>query len=253
MSVCNKCCSVTGADTRAQRARGRRYDCRVLLCTSLPATRADTHVNRLLQPLWLRMARRTGLLQQVIVCPLHVLYNTATGTRTEWTGNIPELQLTQAAYVAASLFRTVHLPRSRRSLCFKKSCRLDPWNWVPCMHTCRASLTGTPPPPKPHIFLKIFIFVSIRRAGMVAKHDRMQAQSFFRSHVEFMKNASPVQPYHTLCTEQFFQEGKAKAEAASPATKALLLQSPSRPANIMKPFKCAVPSRLQLFFVVRSL
>ena len=111
----------------------------------------------------------------------------------------------------------------------------------------------SPPPPKPHIFLKIFIFVSIRRAGMVAKHDRMQAQSFFRSHVEFMKNASPVQPYHTLCTEQFFQEGKAKAEAASPATKALLLQSPSRPANIMKPFKCAVPSRLQLFFVVRSL
>jgi hypothetical protein len=87
---------VTGADTRAQRARGRRYDCRVLLCTSLPATRADTHVNRLLQPLWLRMARRTGLLQQVIVCSLHVLYNTATGTRTEWKGNIPELQLTQA-------------------------------------------------------------------------------------------------------------------------------------------------------------
>ncbi len=90
VSVCNKCCSVTGADTRAQPARGRRYDCRVLLCTSLPATRADTHVNKLLQPLWLRMARRTCLLQQVIVCSLHVLYNTATGTRTEWKGNIPE-------------------------------------------------------------------------------------------------------------------------------------------------------------------
>jgi len=162
VSVCNKCCSVSGADTRAQRARGRRYDCRVLLCTSLSATRADTHGNRLLQPLWLQMARRTGLLQQVIVCSLHVLYNTATGTRTEWKGNIPELQLTQAVYVAASLFRTVHLPRSRRSLCFKKSWRLDPWNWVPCMHTCRASLTGTPPPP-PHplnrTFFSRFLFL----------------------------------------------------------------------------------------------
>ncbi len=73
---------------------------------------------------------------------------------------------------------------------------------------------------------------------MVSRHGRLQAQPWFQRHEEFLKNTSPVQPYHTLCIEHFFLEGKAKAAAAAPATLALLLQSPSRPANIMKPFRC---------------
>ena len=73
---------------------------------------------------------------------------------------------------------------------------------------------------------------------MAGRVGRLQVQTWFQRHEEFLKNKSPVQPYHIGCIEQFFLTGKAKAEAAAPATLALLLQSPSQPANVMKPFRC---------------
>lgn len=93
------------------------------------------------------------------------------------------------------------------------------------------------------------IAISNRRAGMTGRVGRLQVQTWFQSHEEFSKNKSPVQPYHTSCIEHFFLAGKAKAEAADPATLALLLQSPSRPANILKPFRCC-PSTAPNFLCV---
>jgi hypothetical protein len=73
---------------------------------------------------------------------------------------------------------------------------------------------------------------------VASRLSRLQEQAFFNSHKEFLLNRKPVHEYHISCIEHFFLAGKAKVEAAGPATLALLLQSPSRTANIMKPFRC---------------
>jgi hypothetical protein len=103
------------------------------------------------------------------------------------------------------------------------------------MHTFRENLTGIFSWPTLNL---IIIAVSIRRAGMAGKVGRLQMQTWFQRHEEFLKNKSNVQSYHMACIEHFFLAGKAKAEVAAPVTLALLLQSPNRPANIMKPFRC---------------
>jgi hypothetical protein len=82
------------------------------------------------------------------------------------------------------------------------------------------------------------IAISIRRAGVASRLSRLQAQTFFKGHEEFLQNKAPVQTYHFECIDHFFRSGKAKAEAADPATLALLLQTSTRPAHIMKPFRC---------------
>ena len=86
-----------------------------------------------------------------------------------------------------------------------------------------------------HFFLNLY-----RRAGVASRFSRLQAQTFFKGHEEFLQNKAPVKTYHFECIDHFFRSGKAKAEAADPVTLALLLQTSNRPANIMEPFSCCL-------------
>ena len=79
---------------------------------------------------------------------------------------------------------------------------------------------------------------TIRRAGTASSLSRLQAQAFFSSHQQFLENKEPVQQHHRLCIQHLVDTGRVKAQAASPATLALLLATPGRPANLMKPFMC---------------
>jgi len=77
----------------------------------------------------------------------------------------------------------------------------------------------------------------IRRAGTASRLGRLQAQTFYTSHQQFTQNKQPVHPHHISCIKHLVDSGRVKAEAAAPATLALLLQTPSRPAHIMRPFR----------------
>jgi hypothetical protein len=107
----------------------------------------------------------------------------------------------------------------------------------PCMHTCRASLIGL----NQKCRCLCYLMQSSRRAQTASRLTRLQAQSFFQGHQQFVQNAAPVTPYHTQCIQHFMDSGKGKTEAASPAALAVLLQTPIRPANLMKPFRCCPP------------
>ena len=76
-----------------------------------------------------------------------------------------------------------------------------------------------------------------RRAGMAAKYKYLSSRSFAQAHAEFLQNPHPVQDFHTQTVRYFMDTGRTKTEAASPAALALLLQTPERPASIMKPFR----------------
>jgi hypothetical protein len=142
----------------------------------------------------------------------------------------------------------VHLSRRRshRSPSFNKL-----WGWgrqklLPCTLMCKESSTGVcvgvcvcecMSEVCVKMFFDSFLIHPIRRAGTASRLGRLQAQTFYTSHQQFTQNKQPVNPHHISCIKHLVDSGRVKAEAAAPATLALLLQTPSRPAHIMRPFR----------------
>ena len=89
--------------------------------------------------------------------------------------------------------------------------------------------------------LMYYLMQSCRRAGTASRLTRLQESSYFQGHQQFVQNAAPVTAYHRQCIQHFIDTGRVKTEAASAAVRALLLQTPSRPAQIMKQFRCCPP------------
>ena len=87
------------------------------------------------------------------------------------------------------------------------------------------------------MFFDSILMHPIRRAGTASRLGRLQAQTFYTSHQQFTQNKQPVNPHHISCIKHLVDSGRVKSEAAAPATLALLLQTPSKPAHIMRPFR----------------